>query len=239
LEKPPFQFEWRPNFGTRDHVISVTVEDPARNIANLGELTLHVEDPAIQIFRPVRFVHGTLAGDHAVSALLTPDLAPDVESVQFYLDGNLIGSHSGPISTIVTMPGTWDSTTVSNGYHHMTAVALLSNQTEIHSPMAQTNVFNVGATPPGITLTSPEFANTETGDITLSADVVGVVPDRVEFFVNRNMVGVVTEPPYAVTWDSSTAYEGHRHVGYAFMYYGNDQSMRTEYIPFLVSNPAR
>jgi chitodextrinase len=75
--------------------------------------------------------------------------------------------------------------------------------------MAATVTTPADTTPPSVTLTAPAGGATVGGVVTLSADAtdnVGIA--HVDFFVNGTIVGSVEEPPYSVTWDSTSVVDG-------------------------------
>ena len=151
----------------------------------------------------------TVSGSVTVAANASDNVG--VTSVQFELDGANLGAPltDSPYSI------SWDSTSVSNGSHTLTAVArdAAGNQTTA-APVTVTVSNNGGgggdSTPPTVSMTAPANGSNVSGSITVSADAsdnVGVV--GVQFMLDGAPLGPEkTSAPYSVVWDTTTASNG-------------------------------
>jgi chitodextrinase len=64
-------------------------------------------------------------------------------------------------------------------------------------------------TPPSVTLTAPEAGATVNRTVTISANATdNAAIAHVDFLVNGQVIGTVEEPPFAVSWDSTTVPDG-------------------------------
>src|SRR5262249_26689795 len=127
--------------------------------------------------------------------------AVGVTKVEFYADGALIG-------TATTAPyGTnWDSSTVADGAHSLSAKAYGSAGNVRTSAAVLVTTATV---PPDATLTSPSQGAFLRGSATLQAtasDNQGVA--KVEFYDGTTLLGTDTVSPYTLSWNTSTATDG-------------------------------
>src|SRR5437762_3122434 len=88
-----------------------------------------------------------------------------VASVQFKLDGD---KHRGRKDSSAPYSVSWDTTTVSNGSHALTAQARDAAGNAITSSAVTVTVFN-DTSPPTFTITSPSSGSTVCGAITVTA----------------------------------------------------------------------
>ena len=64
-------------------------------------------------------------------------------------------------------------------------------------------------TPPSVTLTAPAAGTTVNGTVTISANATdNAAIAHVDFLVNDQVIGTTEEPPFAVSWDSTTVPDG-------------------------------
>jgi hypothetical protein len=135
-----------------------------------------------------------------------------VAGVRFEVDGSPIGGEdtSSPYKV------SWDTTTVSNGTHAITAVARDAAGHAATSTPVTVTVANTGppdTTAPSVSLTSPAAGATVSGSIAVTAgatDDVGV--EEVQFKLDGQNLGPAdTSAPYSVSW-SSTGVENGSHT---------------------------
>ena len=147
--------------------------------------------------------NATVSGTVPLSATATDNVG--VALVQFRVDGN------PPFAKDTTTPYSvsWNTTTVANGTHTLTAVATdTSNNTKTSAPVTVT-VANAAAdtTAPTVSVTAPANNATVSGTVPLSAtasDNVGVA--GVQFLVDSAALGAEdTTAPYSVSWNTTTA----------------------------------
>jgi Concanavalin A-like lectin/glucanases superfamily/Bacterial Ig domain/Calcineurin-like phosphoesterase len=176
--------------------------------AVLDSFTIGTPDttpPTVGISAPV--ANATVSGVIAVSASATDNVG--VAGVQFKLDGaNLGGEITATPYTI-----SWDTTTVANGAHTITAVARDAAGNVATSGTLSVTVNNVvvDTTPPTVGMTAPAANATVSGVTTVSAnatDNVGVV--GVQFKLDGNPLGaeITGSGLYAFAWDTSTVTAG-------------------------------
>jgi YD repeat-containing protein len=155
--------------------------------------------PTVSIAAPVS--GSTVSGTVTVSANASDNVA--VAGVQFQLDGTNLGAEviSSPYSVL------WNTTTVSNGTHTLTAIARdTSGNTAASSPVTVTVSNNTQ--PQSVSITRPANGSTVSGTITVSgtapSSVVGV-----QFQLDGGNLGpAVTSSPYSVRWNTTTASNG-------------------------------
>jgi hypothetical protein len=123
------------------------------------------------------------------------------------MDGNPLGEET----TNAPYSATWDSTTVADGPHTLTAVAR-DAAGNVSQAAVTVTVLNVipDTTPPSVTITAPGDQSTASGSITITAsanDDTGVV--GVQFQVDGNPIGAEKlTAPYTATWDSKSVGDG-------------------------------
>ena len=141
---------------------------------------------------------------------LTADASDNVgvAGVQFRVDGAAVGAED----TAAPYSVTWDSRTVGNGSHSITAVARDAAGNSAVSAARSITISNGTGDrqPPAISLTAPAGGSTVSGSIWLTAnasDNVGVA--GVQFRVDGvNLATEDTFPDYRRAWDTTTASNG-------------------------------
>ncbi|TKJ36270.1 MAG: hypothetical protein CEE38_12710 [Planctomycetes bacterium B3_Pla] len=102
----------------------------------------------------------------------------------------------------------WDSTAVTDDLYIITATATdTTGQTASHSILVL--VSNAVSNPPTLTITSPTNGSTVSGTIDVAANASadnGI--SQVAFFVDATSIGVDTDAPYGVTWNSASVADG-------------------------------
>jgi N,N-dimethylformamidase beta subunit-like protein/uncharacterized protein DUF4082/Big-like domain-containing protein len=128
-----------------------------------------------------------------------------VASVQFNLDG----ANLGAADTASPYTLTWDSTTVANGSHVLTAVATDSSNNTATATAVNVTVSN-DTTPPTVAVTAPAAGASVSSTVTVSAnatDDVGVA--GVQFKLDgANLGAEVAVSPYNVSWNTTTTANG-------------------------------
>jgi hypothetical protein len=155
----------------------------------------------------------TVAGTVPVSASVSIVGALTVASVQFKLDGANLGAAdtSAPYSV------SWNTTTVGNGSHTLSAVARDGLLGLTFSSASVTVTVNnapppppADTTPPTVSITSPANGATVNGTVPVSAnasDNVGVV--GVQFRMDGANFGAEdTTAPYSISWNTASASNG-------------------------------
>jgi len=152
----------------------------------------------------------TVAGSIAVHANATPR-SIRIRGVQFMLDG----ANLGVLDDVPPYWIVWDSRSVTDGPHTLTAVAVgLTDVNATSSPVAITVTNGPGpdTTPPTVSIVSPGTGSTVSGTVAVSAsatDDTGVA--GVQFLLDGSPLGdEVTAAPYTVAWDTSLSAVGAR-----------------------------
>ena len=168
--------------------------------AQLGSLVVTMTSPASG---------STVSGTTTVSASVSVIGLLTVQSVQFQLDGNNLGSADA--SAPYSVP--WNTTGASNGSHTLTAVATATVGLQFTSNAVTVTVSNgppPDTTPPTVSITSPANGATVQGTLTVNAsasDNVGVV--GVQFLADGSLLGAEdTSAPYSVSVGTSASDNG-------------------------------
>jgi glutamine amidotransferase PdxT len=162
-------------------------------------------NPSVSITAPAN--GATVSGSSTtVSANASDNVG--VVSVQFMLDGSPLGSQD----TTSPYAFTWNTTTVANGSHALTAVARDAAGNQATASTVTVTVSNATAdtTPPVVSITAPASGATVSGTTSITAtasDNVGVA--GVRFLIDGAPVGTEdTTAPYSVSWETTNASNG-------------------------------
>jgi C1A family cysteine protease len=143
-----------------------------------------------------------------------------VNTVSLKIDGILLSSKTSSPYTF-----TWNSATVTNGSHTLTATAADATGNSSSASM-QVTVNNVTAgdiTKPSVSITSPANGSSVTGTINVgvaASDNVGV--SSVKFSVDGSQLASKSSAPYNFSWNSSSVANGvHTLTATAFDAAGN------------------
>ena len=146
----------------------------------------------------------SIAGTVNLTATAADNVA--VAGVRFALDGANVGAED------VTAPYSvsWNSTTVTNGSHTVTAIARDSSGNLKTSAAVAVTVANGDTTNPTVSITSPANGASVTGSISITATAADAVAvSGVRFLLDGVSLGTEDlTAPYAQTWDSTTATNG-------------------------------
>jgi Domain of unknown function (DUF4082)/Bacterial Ig-like domain/Bacterial Ig domain len=206
----PYSVTWNTTtVANGSHTLTAVARDAAGNTATATSVTVTVNNadvtpPTVAMTAPAN--GATVSGNSlAVSATASDNVA--VVGVQFKIDGANLGAE------VTTSPYsiTWNTTTVVNGSHALTAVARDAAGNTATATSVSVSVNNADTTPPTVALTAPANGATVSGSaVTLSAtasDNIAVI--GVEFKVDGvNLGGLDTVSPYSVTWNTTTVANG-------------------------------
>lgn len=151
-----------------------------------------------------------VSGAIQVTADATDDEA--VTQVEFFIDGNSIGTDADASDG---WSAAWDTTSVADGSHDVTATAT-DSATQTSTDSVNVTVDNA---PPLVNITAPSDGETVAGTITVSATASDQSPasagtgiTQVEFLVDGNSIGTDTDGSdgWSASWDT-TAYENGAH----------------------------
>jgi hypothetical protein len=203
----PYTVNWDTTTASNAiHQLTAVAKDTAGNQATSAAVTVTVSNvdatpPTVSMTAPA-----TNAAVHqavTVSANAADNVA--VAGVQFYLDGNPLGAEdmTAPYSV------SWDTTTVADGSHTLSAAAwdTSGNRSVMPDPSVAVTVDNAA---PTVSVTNPAGGSTVSGSTAVTAnatDNVGVV--GVQFKLDGQNLGAEdTTAPYLVAWDTTTAGNG-------------------------------
>lgn len=137
-----------------------------------------------------------------LAATASDDLG--IIEVRFYVDGVLL-------ATDATAPygATWNSASASNGSHTLLALAVDTAGQQAQQGLSVTVSNPPPDLPPSVTITAPAAGAVVTGSVGLAAsasDDLGV--RAVQFYMDGQLIGVDSNAPYSVTWNSLTVSNG-------------------------------
>jgi hypothetical protein len=151
---------------------------------------------------------GSLSGDVALTAMAKDNVA--VARVEFKVDGSLVDTDT---SGAEPFTGGWNTRTVANGTHTLTAVAYDARGNFTTSPAVSVTVANTpvaDTTFPSALLTFPAQGATLRGTVSLTAgasDDVGVA--GVRFMLDGKGLGAEdTTAPYSLAWNTTSVANG-------------------------------
>jgi YD repeat-containing protein len=199
----PYSIPWNTTTASNgSHTLTAVARDllGIRWTSNSVTVTVFNDktSPTVSISAPTS--GSTVRGTVAVNAIASDNVG--VAGVQFRLDGANLGTED----TTAPYSISWNTTTVSNASHTLTAVArdAAGNRTT-SAPIAVT--VSSDTSPPAVTITAPSPGAFVRGTITITAnasDNVGVA--GVQFLVDGAPLGAEdTTAPYSVTWNTTTA----------------------------------
>ncbi len=195
------------------HTISARARDAAGNTATAAAVTVTVQNaapgdttpPTVSMTAPAN--GATVSGTVTVSASASDNVG--VVGVQFLVNG----ASAGAEDTTAPYSLAWNSTSVANGTHTISARArdAAGNTTTAAAVTVTVQNGTPGdTTPPSVSMTAPANGATVSGTVTLSAsaaDNVGVV--GVQFRLDGlNLGPELTAAPYSMQWNSAGASAG-------------------------------
>src|SRR3989449_1933727 len=161
--------------------------------------------PTVSITAPAS---GSTVSGTSVTVSATASDNVGAAGLQFKLDGANLGTEdtSGPCSI------SWNTTTVSNGTHTLTAIARDAAGNQTTSAVVSVTVNNgvSDTTPPTVSVTAPATGSTVSATVTVSAaasDNIGVA--GVQFKMDGTNYGAEdTSAPYSTSWNTTTTSNG-------------------------------
>ena len=204
----PYSISWNTTTaGNGSHGLTAVARDAAGNTTTSTIVTVTVNNadttaPTVSITAPAN--NATVLNTVTVSANASDNVG--VAGVQFKVDGTNVGAED----TTAPYSISWNSTTVGNGTHALTAVARDAAGNTQTSTTVTVTVNNPDSTPPTVSLTAPAGGASVSGTVQLTAtasDNVGVV--GVQFKQGTTNIGAEdTSAPYAVSWNTTTVANG-------------------------------
>ena len=217
----PYSISWNSaSVSNGAHTITAVARDAAGNTKTSTGVSVTVSNTVADTTAPTVSIAAPLANaavsGTAQSVIATAADNVGVVGVQFKVDGTNVGSEdtSSPYSI------SWNTTTVSNGTHTITAVVRdaagnSTTSTGVSVTVTNTVVTPEDTTPPTVSVTSPSAGSgVLSGTTTLTAtaaDNVGVV--GVTFKVDGVNIGSEdTSSPYSISWNTTTVSNGSRTI---------------------------
>jgi alpha-tubulin suppressor-like RCC1 family protein len=211
----PYSTAWNTATATSgSHAITAVARDAAGNSSasstvsvTVGTAVADTTKPTISMTSPVS--GSTVSGTTAISASASDNMG--VVGVQFKVDGVNLGAED----TVAPYSISWNTTTVANGAHTVTATArdAAGNSAVLTIGVTVSNVAS-DTTAPTVSVTSPVAGATVSDSVTISAnasDNVGVV--GVQFKVGGVNVGAEdTVAPYSISWNTTSVVNGSRTI---------------------------
>jgi RHS repeat-associated protein len=166
----------------------------------------HALPPTVSLSAPAP--GATVAGSNVTPGAAASDDGK-VDHVDFLVDGTVVGTTSS-----VPYTRTWNSTSVSNGTHTITARAVDNAGNTTTSNAVSVTVDNVPA--PTVSITAPAGGASVSGTaVTVTAAAAATSPhtvSKVDFYWDNQLFGTATTSPYTVAWNtldpSNPAYDG-------------------------------
>lgn len=207
---PPFAVTWDTlGLANGSYALTAVARDVVNNTTTSATITVTVSNnlgsPVISMFAPTagEIVSGTNVRFYSEQ---TDNVS--IAGVQFHVDGANVGDSQCCLSTEYF----WNSTTVSDGWHAVTATACDGASNCTLSAVVNIVVNNtVDTTVPTVAITAPANLSVVSGaTVAVTADASdNVIVVGVQF--KRGGVNLGTEdtsPPYGITWDTTTQTDG-------------------------------
>jgi hypothetical protein len=205
----PYSISWNSaTAATGPHSLTARARDASGNQTTSTAVNVTVAPdttaPTVSVTSPAN--GATVTGTVSVSANASDNVA--VVGVQFLLDGSSLGAEQ----TTAPYSISWNSATVANGAHTLSARARDAAGNQTTSAVVNVTTSNVPAdlTPPTVSITAPTDGASVWGSVTVSAnasDNVGVA--GVQFLLDGSALGTEdTTAPYSTTWDSTAVSNG-------------------------------
>lgn len=216
-----YLWDTTPIADNRDHSITATATDHEGNTTYAPPITVRVVTgtlpdtlpPVVTILNPVP---GARVNDtvHVITQI-TDD--SKISKVEYYVDGSLTyTSQQSPFEFL------WDVSGYPNGSSHsIFAKAYDENLNSSTSNVVTVTVQQQDITPPTVTILYPPAGtsvdSSETVNISVDVnDDVGV--DRVEFYIDGDLLSTDTTAPYKYGWDTTGYRAGRSHTIYVKAY---------------------
>jgi hypothetical protein len=208
----PYSLPWDTTASTNgNHTVAAVATDTSGNAATSTVETVTVSNaqsspppagPAVSITSPAN--NSTVNGTVTVSAAASDSAG--ITSVQLQVDGANVGA----ALTSAPYNFSWNTTSVSNASHKLTAVATDTGGNSATSAAVTVTVNNADTIPPTVSITSPANNSTVSGVVTVNATASdNVAVASVQLQVDGMNVGAAdTSSPYTFSWSSTSVSNG-------------------------------
>ena len=209
----PYNFAWDTTTSQNgNHTVAAIATDTSGNAASSVVENITVNNPqsgppppptpTVSITAPAN--NATVNGTVVVSASASDSAG--IASVQFQVDG----ANAGAAVTSAPYNFSWNTTSVSNASHTLTAVATDTGGNSATSAGVKVTVNNSDTTPPTVSITSPANNATVSGVVTVNATASdNVAVASVQLQVDGANVGAEdTNSPYSFSWSTTSVSNG-------------------------------
>jgi hypothetical protein len=193
-----------------DNVVDTELQIAGNSVTVLSQTSPHGTPPTVSMTSPADGAN--VSGTVTLQASAAASGGAGITSVQFLLDGQPLGA---PV-TSAPYSYNWTVGSTSLGAHTLSARASDSAGNVATAASVTVNVVTGGGgggpdtTPPTVSITNPTAGETVSGTTPLAASASdNVAVAAVQFFLDGKAIGSpVTAPPYAISWDTTTAASG-------------------------------
>ena len=186
------------NDAANDYYVIVDAFD----VTSQGGGTPDTTAPTVSVTSPAG--GATVSGSVTISASASDNVG--VVGVKFFVDGTEVGAED----TTAPYSASWNTSTVGEGTHTVTAHARDAAGNSTTSAGVSVTVSNTDTTPPAVSVTSPSGGATVFGTVTVTANASdNMTVAGVQFFLDGAALGAEdTAAPYSATWNTTTALNG-------------------------------
>jgi hypothetical protein len=203
----PYLYSWNTtSLAAGSYALMAKAYDAAGNVGQTSNVTVNVVNdstaPTVSVTAPAN--NATVSGTTTITASASDNVG--VSKVEFYEDGALLSA-----SNVAPYSYSWNTTSVANGSHNLTAKAYDATNNIGQSGNITVTVSNsvTDTTAPTVSVTTPVNNSTVSGTIsvtTTASDNVGV--SKVEFYVNNVIKATDTASPYSFSWNTTSIANG-------------------------------
>ncbi len=204
----PFNFSWNStSVANGGHTLTAVASDVSGNSVTSAGVKVTVSNPVastltVSISSPA--ASATVSGTMSVAAAASDSVT--ISSVQLQVDGASVGA----ADTSSPYNFSWNTTSVANGSHTLTAVAKDSSGNTATSTGVKVTVNNPVASTLTVSITSPAASATVSGTVSVAATATdSVTISSVQLQVDGANVGSAdTASPYNFSWSSTSVANG-------------------------------
>jgi hypothetical protein len=233
LTAAPYTYSWdTTKFLNGNHTLTAVATDTSNQSTTSAAVTVTINNPVLP---PTVVITNPTAGATiigSVNVTVNAFSAAGIASVQYLLDGSNLGS------AVTAAPYTysWDTTTVANGNHVLSAIATDTiGQSTTSATVAVT--LNNPVPPPVVSVTNPSPGDTVNSTINVTANAtssIGIASVQLKLD-GANLGPALTTAPYTYSWDTTKFLNG-SHTLTAVATDTSNQSTTSAGVTFTVSN---
>lgn len=201
MENEPYTYSWDTKLlADGAYSLKARATDQAGNTTYSNTITRFVDNQAdsAPVVALISHENGATVANEVIISATASDPDGDLVGVQFILDGTELGAErfAAPFER------EWYTTTVPDGSYQLWAVARDMGGRTTVSDVVTVTVDN--SYPPLVSIANISGDSILTGDIEIVTEVSDVDDDvtSVEFTAGDESIGVVTEAPYSLVWNT-------------------------------------